>query len=403
MLPPPPGPLDWGLVDTFMFSANVSEYIPSPDAPMPPWLYYTTTVTLALLTLFGLLGNSLTLYGSIKFNAVSIDNVSRVLLECLAILDLLCVAAWMLAPCITLIAGHWVLGSVGCILQNFVGYTCYYFEAFIILAFSGFRLYSLVFPLRAMTLTPRKVILFVVAIGLVYFTYKLTVQIYFEYIYLFLPDVLFCLAHSKDKSDLNDLFRNVLRIAFYLVPLGLTVLSNVGILVLVWRRSGEMPGRNCIITISAVCWTFILSAVPQVILIVQGPGDNYTWFFYSRGLTILGMIGNPIIYTVANPRFRRFLMGIVRQRNDDMTSSGGRPSRVTLATMDPRFSRVSLGTMDPRLSGMDPRLIALGTTNPRVSAVSRLSVVTPRPRVSKTSRFTVEFNAMAECDKEEEK
>ena len=104
-------------VDTTNISSieDVNDYLQFSDAG-----YYTLTVYQSVSVVVGLIGNSLVLYGSAKFNAIEDDNISVLLIEALAISDLLLLIFVGLVNWITLITGRWILGAVGCFLQCMV-------------------------------------------------------------------------------------------------------------------------------------------------------------------------------------------------------------------------------------------------------------------------------------------
>ena len=93
---------------------DVNDYLQYSDPG-----YYILTVYHGFSLVFGLIGNSLVLYGSIRFNAIKEDNISVLLIEALAISDLLVLlSGGGVARLITLIAKRWVLGAVGCFLSG---------------------------------------------------------------------------------------------------------------------------------------------------------------------------------------------------------------------------------------------------------------------------------------------
>ena len=87
-------------------------------------------------------------------------------------------------------------------------------------------------------------------------------------------------------------------------------------------------GSKTIVTISMICWAFIISYFPVIVNAVMkqfkvNPGDwYYTLQIFSAGINV---VINPIIYCVQNKRFREYLKGIIGMENNT-ESSGDTPS-----------------------------------------------------------------------------
>ena len=84
-----------------------------------------------IVLIVGLIGNSLVLVGSIRYDAIHMDNVSIVLLRQLAATDIIMTLMIYLPMLITLISKDWSLGDGLCFFMGFFQYVPVFAEFFI--------------------------------------------------------------------------------------------------------------------------------------------------------------------------------------------------------------------------------------------------------------------------------
>ena len=75
------------------------------------------TIFCFLMIFFGLLGNGTVLYSSMRYNAIRLDKASLILIQNLAVADILYTICDILPQFVTYIAGRWVLGKVYCFMS----------------------------------------------------------------------------------------------------------------------------------------------------------------------------------------------------------------------------------------------------------------------------------------------
>ena len=75
--------------------------------------------------------------------------------------------------------------------------------------------------------------------------------------------------------------------------------------------------RVAVVTITIICWTFVISWLPFVIrVILASATDAVPAWLYVVQIEMLGLnvTLNPVIYTVTNRRFRDFLLKTIFRR-----------------------------------------------------------------------------------------
>ena len=91
-------------------------------------------------------GNSIVLYGSVKHNALKLEQVSKILVQTLAVWDLLAVTLVYPTMLITLISESWVLGPVLCFITGRAGHLIVMNQVWVIMALSFYRTWRLKQP-----------------------------------------------------------------------------------------------------------------------------------------------------------------------------------------------------------------------------------------------------------------
>ncbi|KAL5250509.1 hypothetical protein ACHWQZ_G016294 [Mnemiopsis leidyi] len=282
----------------------------------------------SLATLVGLVGNSLVLYGSIKYNSLSIDSVSIVLLESLAALDIMVVLFFMSSIWLSMIAKRWVLGSVGCFIYGFLGYVCTTVEMQVVTVISLYRLFSLSAPFTARSFNKKHAL---VVVGVLVFI-TLVFQCCYHTVgafYIFDTKLGSCEISVTAIPTPTTVIYLLTGVCYYIVtPAIILPISNIAILVIatIKSRSGRLPAKNALITVCCVTWVFVFSVTPVVVRIAFQTLDPFhplpSWFMImAQEFLFLNSILNPVIYTATNKSFRSFLIRlVVGRRGGEMVS-----------------------------------------------------------------------------------
>jgi len=97
------------------------------------------------------------------------------------------------------------------------------------------------------------------------------------------------------------------------------IITNIVILYIVGRKTGNQnhgnPSGKAVLTISLVCWTFVLSYAPLMALYLPGVDGSQLPGWYqviASNSPSINLIVNPVIYTFTNKRFAKFMKGLMR-------------------------------------------------------------------------------------------
>ena len=178
------------------------------------------------------------------------------------------------------------------------------------------RLLTLIYPFRSRDIQPihAKVVMGVVVVST--FVYCLGHHLVGSY-YKFLGETAgYCEITPSSTTGINYLLTGM--VLYFIIPSLLIPASNIAILVIATIKSKDraLPSRRALLTISLVAWTFVLSVTPtntRVWLVFLAPTTPQPPWFPIMCLEFLFMnsILNPIIYTLTNRTFRRFLTKLV--------------------------------------------------------------------------------------------
>ena len=292
----------------------------------------------SIATIFGLLGNMVVLIGSLKFHAIAVDKISTLLVEALAILDILIVVTYSVPVWVTLILRRWVLGAVICYIQGFAGFSCCMIEMTVIQGVSIYRFYALSHPLSARTLTCRLARRIILGITVFIASYMLCIHFMGQY-WFFSPNLLSCQPSGiTDPRTYMVVYTGVATVLTMVLPLTTTILANIGILVCVTKSNSQrqkremkqcaykaddkehkinlrrnLPGKKAIITVSCIAWAFVISVTPmtiRILLQISQVSMDSCFKVISIEALFINSISNPLIYTITNQRFRNFMCKI---------------------------------------------------------------------------------------------
>ena len=118
------------------------------------WAIHSDTergvLTVWMMTVFltSLVGDSLVLLGTTKYNAIKQHKITVSFLQHLAVCDLLQALFVVFPTALALAADKWILGSFLCHVQNFLSYIGVLVTWLLTLAMSVFKLVIIKFPLR---------------------------------------------------------------------------------------------------------------------------------------------------------------------------------------------------------------------------------------------------------------
>ena len=294
---------------------DINDYLNFPD-----WAYTLIVIYHIPMLICAMGGNIIVLYGTLKCNAISMDKVSLIFLEHLAFVDFFIAFLSGTTILITTISKKWVLGDAMCFIQGMIGYIPTFCELLTLVIISGYRVFVLKKPFIAQNLGKKhgKIIMGIIWGFSIIFVVN-AVFIMGQYTF-FDPYILSCNTSGLSAEPGQLPYTIVCVTLFGGLPVLLIVISNITILYIASKYASRKAGKkgaiskNAVITVSAVSWVFVVSVTPLClramlqVLQVQMP----TWFYIMQTESYyLNVACNPIIYTVTNARFKRFITRIV--------------------------------------------------------------------------------------------
>ncbi|KAL5260179.1 hypothetical protein ACHWQZ_G010331 [Mnemiopsis leidyi] len=378
-----------------------------------------------LLTLTSLLFNSVVLYGAIMKQALKSDLTTVLLLEFLTVLDLLITLFSVVPVTIVSFSGRWTLGPTLCVVNAVARRYLYLTELMVVSYISLYRLSLVLFQRKSKQVGRKKrrdrnmiitrvILLVLVALPL----FPLLSQFLGESKVEFVPGYLSCTVPEAARVW------GYFSLAFLVIPSGIVILSNLVILYKVIRIKMKSPRRvtmgffsglkNAInpgtmrksvksrvrkinpstyITICFICIFFVISYSPVFVIVTQGedlikepPSSKPHWLgFLTVELLSLNVLSNPVVYTLSNMRFRRYVMSIVKCFNKGMNNQAvlsNRPSpessgeNVFNETISKFFSTAR------RTSAFTPSASFISSKQTSMSRSSIVSRAGPRRRFS---------------------
>ena len=281
------------------------------------WTFFVITVYLMIIAIMSLLGNTLVLCGSCKYNAIDLDEVTLVFIQNLAIADLMNVVLLEIPSIVTLFAKRWILGEVVCFITGMLVIIPQITELLIIPVISLYKLCSLVRPFATRNVTrthARGCVIFIWFFGICYTVASAGMgQVaYFD------PNYLNCAISGYRDPELVGII--IVGLIFFMgLPMVIIIVSNVMILLVASQYSTEhggtvIPSKTALITVTAVSSLFVVTIFPVTVRIsLQASQVDIPSWFYTTQVQVyyINLLCNPIIYTTTNVRFRRFIKRLV--------------------------------------------------------------------------------------------
>ena len=302
-----------------------------------------------LVTTVGLLGNSLVIYSSIRYNAIQLDKVSVLFVQNLAVADLVYILCNVLPSAVTYIAGRYVLGSAYCFINAAITLIPGSVNTLTILALTAYRLLIVVSPYRAFTLLRARVI-----VGLTWLVacVPVAVVLAYESKSVFVRTYAACVSDVYERKEATAVVRLCLGSIIILPILGTTVINAILCTISISLKKKARARRkmnegiqnelcppnaginhqelksgsitqlkpkkknNPLITVCILSGCFVASWTPYVIYVLwktRDPGVPPLLELFAFHAIQLNAVCNPILYTMTNRRFGRYVKQLLRR------------------------------------------------------------------------------------------
>ncbi|KAL5260645.1 hypothetical protein ACHWQZ_G010709 [Mnemiopsis leidyi] len=275
----------------------------------------------SIICLTGFLGNSIVLYGSLLYNALRLEKISRALVQSIALCDALASLLLYLPVLITLVAEQWVLGKAVCFVVAHSNYMLVLNEIWLVLVMSAYRIWVLKKP-KGQRMSVKSVWVVAgiqLALSVALLIYSVSMKIPAEYRSISCDTNIY---YDKEK------YGGYLTIVILIIPLLCIVLLNAVLLLSVCltnKKSNRSINtvRKPTIMLSLVTLIELVSLVPVVYMIMISHTDptnlwlfqNIGWFrIFAVYMVSLNVCSNPLIYLTTNNSFKNYIMGVLRCR-----------------------------------------------------------------------------------------
>ena len=127
----------------------------------------------------------------------------------------------------------------------------------------------------------------------------------------------------RDSSTTHPVCENTLTIIFVWIPLIILITTNIILLYVVTKynpKGRKLPNRAALITVTMLCWGFLITYVPWIIwILLVTTSTAPTWLkMFANNCFSLNYFLNPCIYTLTNKRFRDFVTRKYRRKVTDI-------------------------------------------------------------------------------------
>ena len=266
------------------------------------------------MTFFGLLGNGTVLYSSVRYNAIRLDRVSLILVQNLAVADIIYTLCVILPQLITYVAGQWVLGKVYCFISAQISFIPGSANALTVLLITSYRLWLVTHPFSSTSKNKARI---VVAITWVLASAGTVISLSYKSSSTFNPKNGKCTSEIYVIKEAEAIFKIAVGVII-MIPLLVITVENIILCVIAVKSSrmqeNSKPNYKALVMVCALSGIFILSWVPYVIysfMISKNPDVPKAVELLSFHCIYINAFANPILYTLTNRRFGEYVRSLL--------------------------------------------------------------------------------------------
>ena len=321
-----------------------SQTLPFSTAQLVP-----LTVFCFIVTFFGLLGNGTVLYSSVRYNAIRLDRVSLILVQNLAVADIIYTLCVILPQLITYVAGQWVLGKVYCFISAQISFIPGSANALTVLLITSYRLWLVTHPFSSTSKNKARI---VVAITWVLASAGTVISLSYKSSSTFNPQNGKCMSGVYENLAAQALFKIALAV-IVMIPLLVITVENIVLCFIAVKSSrrheNSKVNYKALLMVCALSGLFILSWVPYIIFTLmksKNPEIPQALDLLAFHCIYINSFGNPILYTLTNKRFGLYVSSLLY--NVFPCLCGVKMSPKDLPGVNPTSSTNARSTTEPR-------------------------------------------------------
>ena len=277
---------------------------------------YTWAGFYLFVVLSSLIGDMTILIASIRYRAFRLHKVVVIIIEHIAVSDILVSVTLVIPMMISFVANDWVFGESLCYISAYLSHICYSVSGLLICTMAVSKLMTLKSPLR---ITTRKTVhmvcagcwLTILSTTLIFISIDKS-DVYFSY-----RSYMCAFGYS---ADVWQWLRPLIMTLVHFIPTCLVVGSTINLMVIakrvVKRSRGSLKWQGIITTVLTATVS-CASTIPYVVYtvsqaVVQTENKSQSFFhttFFRLGISFLFLntISNFYIYSLTVKSFRKFL------------------------------------------------------------------------------------------------
>ena len=279
---------------------------------------FTWVLFFVIVLISSLIGDSLILIASIRYNAFKLNKLIVVVIQHIAVCDLISSLVFVFPTMVSLAANKWVLGETFAYFMVFPNFHAYQASGFLISILTTMKVLLLKFPVRSKSWTKRQIHLICSSAWLLTLVHPiLTLEtlvkcgVYFSYsVYNSQPKI--CII-----NPIVDAGGIIFRINMF-VPIFIVIITSIITTSYLFKSravSREAGGRvrwHGIVTVTLTAALFIISSAPLAIqnlnvIPLLSEGTHIALSQFMEFITILNIMSNFYIYCLTVPSFREFI------------------------------------------------------------------------------------------------
>ena len=266
-------------------------------------------VLMLVIISMGFIGNLTVLISSLKYKAIELDEIDLIFLENIAAADFMITLFGLVPMFITICGNAWILGNFLCSLTGFIINIPGYADIFLLMGTSCYRAWRISCPL-SVPIESRTIRILVLLIWRLSAGLELIPGFFDLFSSMYEPLYIQC-DHSGGKVY------DAVSVTLVFGALVVIVVANILIFTVLNKansitmngQAAKRPTSKAAVTILSICSVFIVSYFPFVIFYILSKAKAAPMWLptFCQFSISLNVILNPVIYTMTNKRFGRFI------------------------------------------------------------------------------------------------
>ena len=295
-------------------STNYTEYGIHSTGERCLWVTW-----LMIVLLSSLIGDSIILIASVRYNAIKLNKFLVVIMQHIAVCDILASLSIVLPTMISLMANKWVLGDAVAYIQVYLNFSSVIANNMLICTLVSSKVLLLKFPISARSWTTKHAHVMCVIVAWVPAVVIPAARVYFDKYGLVFSYIEYNMNFglSSEYSKADEIIIYLYSILAVYIPTLILIVATICIIVYLLhaRKAAKQSGGDIrwqgMVTVVATAALYGISNVPYtsfiIVVRVIYKGSSPTAFRTFESLSMLNYCCNFFIYSNTIPSFRQFI------------------------------------------------------------------------------------------------